>query len=106
MAKDLEELRKSIDEIDDQIISLLVKRFELSVQAVEFKIKKQGLNKKAVKSFLKKLIDHKRERELKKRLKNKKIFENRFINRLYNIILKESHRQQKRFLVKLKQTLK
>ena len=87
MMQSLEELRKEIDKIDNEIISLLSKRKGMSQKIAE--IKKQSD---------KPILDQSREQQVMKRLKKlskEKGLDENFIISLYNIILKNSRDEQK-----------
>jgi|TARA_B100001964_G_C14210082_1_gene590073 chorismate mutase len=87
MMQSLEELRKEIDKIDNEIISLLSKRKDLIKGVAEIK-----------KELIKPILDEKREKEIIGRLKTKakeKGLDENFIISLYDIILKNSRYEQK-----------
>lgn len=87
MTQNLEESRKEIDNIDDEIISLLSKRKGVSKKIAEIK---KELNKP--------IFDKDREQQILERLKDKskeKDLDENFIISLYNIILKNSRDEQK-----------
>jgi|TARA_Y100000310_G_scaffold345431_1_gene464891 chorismate mutase len=87
MMQSLEELRKEIDKIDNEIISLLSKRKDLIKGVAEIK-----------KELSKPILDEKREKEIIGRLKTKakeKGLDENFIISLYDIILKNSRYEQK-----------
>ena len=85
----LEETRKEIDNIDDEIISLLSKRQDLIKKIAEIK---KELNKS--------VLDEKREGEIIEKLKIKakeKGLDANFVVSLYNIILENSRNQQEKW---------
>ena len=85
----LEETRKEIDNIDDEIISLLSKRQYLIKKIAEIK---KELNKS--------VLDEKREEEIIEKLKIKakeKGLDANFVVSLYNIILENSRNQQEKW---------
>ena len=85
----LEETRKEIDNIDDEIISLLSKRQYLIKKIAEIK---KELNKS--------VLDEKREEEIIEKLKIKskeKGLDANFVASLYNIILENSRNQQEKW---------
>ncbi|MDP6599936.1 MAG: chorismate mutase [Candidatus Woesearchaeota archaeon] len=85
----LEETRKEIDNIDDEIISLLSKRQDLIKKIAEIK---KELNKS--------VLDEKREEEIIEKLKIKakeKGLDANFVVSLYNIILENSRNQQEKW---------
>jgi chorismate mutase len=84
---EIKSVRKEIDSIDDEIISLLSKRKGMSQKIAE--IKKQSD---------KPILDQSREQQVMKRLKKlskEKGLDENFIISLYNIILKNSRDEQK-----------
>ena len=86
MSKELNEIRNMIDRIDDSIIDLLSTRKKLVEQIA---LLKKNLNIK--------VIDNKREKELLKRLKEKarqKGLDEKLIDTVYEIILKNSRKKQ------------
>jgi chorismate mutase len=87
VTQNLEELRKEIDNIDDEIISLLSKRKGMSKKIAEIK---KELNKP--------IFDKDREQQIIGRLKEKskeKGLDENFIISLYGLILKNSRDEQK-----------
>ncbi|HJO02217.1 MAG: chorismate mutase [Candidatus Woesearchaeota archaeon] len=85
----LEETRKEIDNIDDEIISLLSKRQDLIKKIAEIK---KELNKS--------VLDEKREGEIIEKLKIKAKengLDANFVVSLYNIILENSRNQQEKW---------
>tara|TARA_Y100000310_G_scaffold75795_1_gene72174 strand:- start:1704 stop:1970 length:267 start_codon:yes stop_codon:yes gene_type:complete len=85
----LEETRKEIDNIDDEIISLLSKRQYLIKKIAEIK---KELNKS--------VLDEKREEEIIEKLKIKAKengLDANFVASLYNIILENSRNQQEKW---------
>lgn len=84
---EIESIRKEIDGIDDEIISLLSKRKHLIKKIAE--IKKQSGNP---------ILDQGREQQVMKRLKKlskEKGLDENFIDSIYEIILKNSKEEQK-----------
>ena len=87
MTQNLEELRKEINKIDDEIISLLSKRKGLSKKIAQIK-----------KELSKPILDKGREQQIIEKLKEKskeKGLDENFIIEVYNIILKNSRDEQK-----------
>jgi len=84
----IEELRKEIDNIDDNIIQSLSKRKDLIKKIASIK-----------KELDKPVIDEDRERKIIKRLKEKakeKGIDENFINSIYEIILENSRNEQEK----------
>ena len=92
MANKLENLRKTIDNIDDSILELLVKRKMLSVQAGKIK-RMTG----------KKINDNAREPQIILRLRNlanQKGIDEKFTAGLFRVILNQSKKEQSILLAK------
>jgi len=82
----IEEARKEIDKIDDNIIELLAKRKNLIKEIASIK---KELNKP--------IIDKEREQEIMERLKKiskEKELDENFISSIYEIIVKNSRNEQ------------
>lgn len=82
----IEEARKEIDKIDDDMIELLAKRKDLIKKIA---LIKKGLNKS--------VIDEEREQEIMERLKKiskEKGLDENFISSIYEIIVKNSRDEQ------------
>jgi chorismate mutase len=83
----LENFRKQIDSIDDQILELLVKRIQISKQVGEYK-KQEGLQ----------IRDFEREDQLVKSIEeraDKLGMDQSYINALFKLILENSRGNQK-----------
>jgi len=76
MVNDITKLRKKIDKIDDELISLLNKRIDHGREIIRVKIKK-GMAKE----------DLKREREIVLRLKKK--YNSKMVDEIYSSIFRE-----------------
>ena len=88
----LEELRKEIDKVDDELVSLLSKRKELIKEVA--KIKKES-NKP--------IFDKNREQQLLEKIKSnakEKNLDVEFIYSVYNIILRNSKEEQEKLIKK------
>ena len=85
---DIESLRKEIDQVDKEILSLFAKRMKISKQIAKIK-QKSG----------EKIISTKREADILSKLKKlsvKKGLNFTFISSVFNLILKESRDIQKK----------
>ncbi len=85
---DLEELRKQIDAIDDELLAVLEKRFAVSLQIGELK-----------KENKQEIFDEKREEKLLQTIKEKAVKKNidpEFINEIYASILSYSRKKQQK----------
>jgi monofunctional chorismate mutase len=84
MTKDLNKLRKEVDKLDKEMITLLKKRFKIAIEI--WKIKKPlGM----------KIKNPKREKEIIDNFAKESGFNKKFVKELYNIIFIESRRLQR-----------
>ena len=86
----LEELRKEIDRIDNEILSRLIKRKNIVKEIAKIK-----------KELGKPILDEEREQQLIEKLKlksNEKGLDRDFIGSLYGIIIKNSREEQEKIV--------
>ena len=91
MINKIENLRKTIDNIDISILQLLVKRKYLCIEVGKIKRKMD-----------KKINDDIREQQIIKRLKNlakRRNLNEKFVSNLYRLILKQSKKEQKHVII-------
>ena len=89
-AHKLMELRKKIDEIDEELATLLIKRFEIVREIAKIKVESNM-----------KIEDKKREEEILEKI-YKQTGKNEIIKKIFKVILKESKEAQKINLTKVK----